>query len=65
MVVIMEFLDGYTLLDHVLVDPAGIGTVVSAASSSLGDFMGRIHRATHSSLITPDRVKYLTDQFVR
>ena len=56
MVVIMEFLDGYEMLDHVLVaavpnpDTYGQETVMAQA---LGNIVGTIHATTHSSQITP------------
>lgn len=61
MVVIMKFLDGYTLLDHVLVENAGeyhpdIGT-------SLGDFMGKTHARTHCTKVDDERREYLTKHF--
>jgi len=64
MVVIMEFFDGYELLDHVLVDKAKWADLDSEpVASSLGDFMGRVHAASHSSKISPDRIKYLKEHF--
>lgn len=56
MVVIMEFLDGYEMLDHVLVaavpnpDTYWQETVIAQA---LGNIVGTIHATTHSSQITP------------
>ncbi|KAG7341439.1 5-methylthioribose kinase [Nitzschia inconspicua] len=61
MVVIMEFLDGFDLLDHVLVDHAGDYNVQVAIS--LGDFMGKTHAQTHSSKVDDDRKAYLTQHF--
>jgi 5-methylthioribose kinase len=61
MVVIMEFLDGYTLLDHVLVGHAG--DYHPNVAVCLGDFMGKVHAATHSSKLGEDRVAALTKQF--
>ena len=60
----MEFFDGYELLDHVLVDKEKWKSLKSdAVASSLGDFMGRIHAASHSSKIGKDRVEYLKEHF--
>jgi 5-methylthioribose kinase len=61
MVVIMEFLDGYDLLDHVLVDHAG--DYNDNVASCLGDFMGKTHAKTHSSKVDDDRKAYLTKHF--
>lgn len=64
MVVVMEFFDGYELLDHVLVDEAGLKELDDAfVGSALGDFMGRVHAATHSSKLSKDRIEYLTNHF--
>mmetsp|Transcript_76 Transcript_76/g.181 ORF Transcript_76/g.181 Transcript_76/m.181 type:complete len:404 (+) Transcript_76:125-1336(+) len=64
MVVVMEFFDGYELLDHVLVDKEKWKSLVSdTVASSLGDFMGRVHAASHSSKIGSDRVLYLKEHF--
>jgi 5-methylthioribose kinase len=61
MVFIMEFLDGYDLLDHVLVDHAG--DYNANVATCLGDFMGKTHAKTHSSKIDTDRMEYLTKHF--
>lgn len=64
MVVIMEFFDGFELLDHVLVDKEKMADLESeAVASSLGDFMGRVHAASHSSNISPERTAYLKEHF--
>jgi 5-methylthioribose kinase len=60
MVFVMDFLDGYSLLDHVLVDQ---GMVSVEIARSLGEFMGRTHGSTHSSKIPLDRVDYLFKAF--
>jgi 5-methylthioribose kinase len=63
MVVIMEFLDGYELLDHVLVQNDGVN-LHEAVSTGLGDFMGKTHAATHSSNnLSKERIDYLTEHF--
>lgn len=61
MVVIMEFLDGYELLDHVLVDKAG--EYHANVGEALGDFMGKTHARTHSSKVTKERREYLIKQY--
>ena len=61
MVVCMEFLDGYDLLDHVLVDHAG--DYHPDVARRLGDFMGKSHAATHSSRISQERKEYLVQKF--
>lgn len=60
MVCIMEFLKGYTLLDHVLVDS---GIVPLPISTGLGEFMGKVHAASHCSIVSKDRASFLTEQF--
>lgn len=57
----MEFLDGYTLLDHVLVGHAG--DYHPNIAVCLGDFMGKVHAGTHCSKLSEDRVATLTKQF--
>ena len=61
MVVIMEFLDGYDLLDHVLVEHAG--DYHPNVATVLGDFMGKTHAKTHSSKITKERRDYFTAHY--
>ena len=66
MVVGMEFLDGYELLDHVLVAPPESATTraIAAYAQPLGDFMGRVHAATHASqLESTERKEYLVQHF--
>lgn len=62
MVVGMEFLDGYELLDHVIVSETA-ATAVPALAGPLGIFMGQVHAATHASQVTAERKKYLTEHF--
>lgn len=60
----MEFFDGYDLLDHVLVDKEGAAKLDNdMVGSSLGDFMGRVHAASHSSKLSEDRIAYLKEHF--
>jgi 5-methylthioribose kinase len=61
MVVLMEFLDGYDLLDHVLVDHAG--DYHPNVATCLGDFIGQTHAQTHSSKVDTERKAYLTKHF--
>jgi len=61
MVVIMQFLDGYELLDHVLV--ASAGDYHPDVATKLGDFMGQTHARTHSSKVNDERKEYLTKHF--
>jgi 5-methylthioribose kinase len=61
MLVIMEFFDGYDLLDHVLVERAG--EYHARVGQSLGDFMGKTHAATHSSKVSDERKEYLTEHY--
>jgi 5-methylthioribose kinase len=63
MVVVMEFLDGYDLLDHVLVDHAAGDYYHPQVATSLGDFMGKTHAQTHSSKVDDERRAYLTQHF--
>jgi len=57
MTVCMEFLDGYELLDHVLVSSKdGVFPMPTSWSDGLGKFMGTVHAATHSSNIGKEKV---------
>lgn len=60
MVSIMEFLQDYTLLDHDLVSS---GIIPLPISTGLGEFMGKTHAATHSSIVSKERASILTKQF--
>jgi 5-methylthioribose kinase len=61
MVAVMEFLEGHTLLDHVLVD-SNLSTMDPAIAAGLGEFMGKVHAATHSStLSTEQKQAYVTE----
>lgn len=57
----MEFLDGYQLLDHVLVQHAG--DYHPDVGNRLGEFMGTTHALTHSRKVDADRKEYLTTHF--
>ena len=61
MVIAMEFLEGYELLDHVLVSEHC--NVHPNVASHLGDFMGKTHAKTHSSQIDAARKEYLTNHY--
>jgi 5-methylthioribose kinase len=61
MVVVMEFLDGYDLLDHVLVDHAG--DYNAKVATCLGEFMGKTHAKTHNTKVDEERKTYLTHHF--
>lgn len=64
MVLAMEFLDGFELLDHVLVSPAAGTDVVNAeVAIQLGDFLGRTHAATHSSRIDSSKKDYFIQHY--
>lgn len=65
MTVGMEFLEGYTLLDHVLVaNEATMDTfALSTLAAQLGEFMGQAHAATHASRLDTARVEYFTQHF--
>lgn len=63
MATVMQFLDGYELLDHLLIKKEPKEGLFHKAASQLGDFMGRAHGATHSSKLAPDRVAYLVEHF--
>jgi 5-methylthioribose kinase len=64
MIVIMEFLDGHDLLDHALVAKESCNEYnEEKIAGYLGDFMGRVHSATHSSNVTKERREYLTKHF--
>lgn len=59
-VFVMEFFDGFTLLDHELVTS---GVVPSSISTGLGEFMGKTHAATHSTMIEANDCKNFTTKY--
>mmetsp|Transcript_6515 Transcript_6515/g.14077 ORF Transcript_6515/g.14077 Transcript_6515/m.14077 type:complete len:418 (-) Transcript_6515:192-1445(-) len=61
MVTVMEFLEGHALLDAELVSSPG--SLHASVGSSLGDFLGKIHVATHSSSQASDRLAHLTSYY--
>ena len=66
MVVIMQFLDGYDLLDHVLVHHMGGGEEeypTTIVGRQLGTFMGQVHALSHCSKVSDERKTYLTQHF--
>mmetsp|Transcript_29198 Transcript_29198/g.38170 ORF Transcript_29198/g.38170 Transcript_29198/m.38170 type:complete len:271 (-) Transcript_29198:383-1195(-) len=50
----MEFFDGFTLLDHDLVEK---GVVPSSIGKGLGKFMGKTHAATHNTKNEDDKIQ--------
>ena len=63
-VFVMEFLDGYTLLDHHLVsDKPNVAEREIVIAKQLGEFMAKTHLATHSSKVSKDRAATLTKDY--
>lgn len=60
MVVVMEFFDGFHLLDDVMVKE---GIVHPDIAKGLGEFMGKTHAATHSSVVSEDQQEVYTKEF--
>ena len=60
MVTVMEFLEGFTLLDH---DLLGTDIVNNTVAIELGKFMGKTHAATHSSKLAKDKVEEFAKLF--
>ena len=60
MVFVMDFLNGYSLLDHDLVEK---GVVPAKIAQGLADFMSRVHFATHSSQISPEKAAEFTKEY--
>eukprot|EP00547_Thalassionema_nitzschioides_P016058 CAMPEP_0194233428 /NCGR_PEP_ID=MMETSP0158-20130606/1417_1 /TAXON_ID=33649 /ORGANISM="Thalassionema nitzschioides, Strain L26-B" /LENGTH=402 /DNA_ID=CAMNT_0038966337 /DNA_START=28 /DNA_END=1233 /DNA_ORIENTATION=+ len=66
MAVCMQFLDGYELLDHVLVSPpksSSEWSLPASISEGLGTFMGQTHAATHSSRLSEEKVAFYTKEY--
>lgn len=61
-VFVMEFLEGFDLLDHHLVSSPTLASEVSIAAQ-LGKFMAQTHLATHSSKVSPERAAFLTTEY--
>lgn len=61
-VFVMEFLEGFTLLDHHLVTYPSLDSEVSIATQ-LGTFMAQTHAATHSSKVSSERAAFLTTEY--
>lgn len=61
-VFVMEFLEGYELLDHHLVTNPTPSTELSMAIQ-LGQFMAQTHLATHSSKVSAERATFLTAEY--
>lgn len=62
MTTVMEFLDGYELLDHILLEQ-GVMEVLLKVAPQLGDFIGKTHGATHSSKVSSERLAYFVQHF--
>jgi 5-methylthioribose kinase len=60
MVFVMEFFGSCDLMEHGLLST---GMVSPAVSRGLGEFMGRTHAATHSTVVPSDRASYLHHHF--
>jgi 5-methylthioribose kinase len=60
MILVMDFLEHHTLLDHELV---GKGIVSKDIAKGLGEFMGKTHSTTHSSIVSKERYEYLVHKF--
>lgn len=60
MVVVMEFFDGCHLFDDELVKH---GMVQPSIAKGLGEFMGKVHAATHTSVVNAERSSFLTESF--
>ncbi|KAL7481903.1 hypothetical protein ACHAW6_007580 [Cyclotella cf. meneghiniana] len=58
----MEFLRDFSLLDRHLVSSPSPSTE-TAIATHLGTFLARIHLATHSSKLSPERAAYLTREY--
>lgn len=57
----MQFLDGFELLDHILVEKPG--DYHSDIGGKLGAFMGQTHALTHCQKVAAERKEYLTQHF--
>lgn len=60
MTTVMEFFEGFTLLDHELVQNKVLSIEIA---KGLGEFMGNTHIATHSSKVSKERADFLTCNF--
>ena len=60
MLFVMEFFDGFTLLDHDLVEK---GVVPESIALGLAEFMGKTHAATHCTVMDPEKVKKFTESY--
>ncbi|KAL9190601.1 hypothetical protein ACHAXT_000307 [Thalassiosira profunda] len=61
-VFVMEFLEGFVLLDHHLVNSPAQSCDMSMAAQ-LGEFMAKTHLATHSSKVSAERAAELTKDY--
>lgn len=60
MVFVMEFLQGFALLDHDLVEQ---GVVPTSIATGLAEFMSLTHVATHSTKLAPEKVAEFTKEY--
>ena len=60
MVFVMEFFGSCDLMEHGLVSNGLVSPVVA---TGLGEFMGRTHAATHSTIVSAERAQYLHSHF--
>lgn len=62
-VFVMEFLEGFLLLDEHLVCPKLTPDADKQIAIQMGTFMAKTHLATHSSKVSAERAAYLTTEY--
>jgi len=62
-VFVMEFLEGFLLLDEHLVCTKLTPNADNQIATQMGTFMAKTHLATHSSKVSADRATYLTAEY--
>ena len=62
-VFVMEFLEGFLLLDEHLVSPKLTPNADKQIAIQMGTFMAKTHLATHSSKVSAERAAYLTTEY--
>jgi len=62
-VFVMEFLEGFSLLDEHLVSPKVTPDADNHIATQMGTFMARTHLATHSSKVSAKRAAFLTTEY--
>lgn len=62
-VFVMEFLEGFLLLDEHLVCPKLTPNADKQIAIQMGTFMAKTHLATHSSRVSAERAAYLTTEY--